>query len=165
LAPEKLAAEIQPTEVENLSILCSGPRPSNPAELLTSPRLQQVLDWVGERFDHVIIDSPPVLAVTDACILGRAADAVLLVLKADKSDRDNAVRARDTLVSMGCTVLGVAMNDIHSKDAYGYYYYGYGRHKYRRTNYAAYGGTAEDHEAAGPDAAAPEEGDSSRTAA
>ncbi|MBI3462553.1 MAG: polysaccharide biosynthesis tyrosine autokinase, partial [Planctomycetes bacterium] len=141
--PEDIEAEIQQTEVEHLSILCAGPHPPNPAELLTSPRFRTVLEWTDGQFDLVIIDSPPVLAVTDASILGRGADALLLVLKPDKNDRRGAVRARDTLLSMGCTVLGLAINDISPKQTYGYHYYGYGRYGYQNKKYGAYGVPAE----------------------
>jgi Mrp family chromosome partitioning ATPase len=77
--------------------------------------------------------------VTDASILGRAGDAVLLVLKPDKNDRHSAVRARDTLLSMGCRIVGMAVNDVHPSHTYGYYYYGYGRYGYGYKKYGGYG--------------------------
>ena len=84
LVGESPAIELlQETEVPNLRVLTSGPIPPNPAELLGSSRMGQALETLKEAADYVIIDSPPTIAVTDACVLSQRADGVILVLDAD----------------------------------------------------------------------------------
>ena len=77
-----LAAYLQPTEIENLRVLTSGPIPPNPSELLGSHRMAHVIEQLSQLADLVIFDTPPVLVVTDASVLGRQVDGVLLVADA-----------------------------------------------------------------------------------
>jgi capsular exopolysaccharide synthesis family protein len=129
-----LEEAIQETVVPNLSVLPCGPIPANPSEILNSQAFADVLDHLVEAYDHVIIDSPPVLPVTDARILAAGADATILAVRAEKSTRKGSVYARDTLASVGARLLGVVVNDVpRRKGIYGYYYsdsylyqYGYG---------------------------------------
>ena len=89
------------TPVENLSVITCGPRPANPADLLTSPRFEQLLEVLREKFDFVLVDSPPLLAVTDPAIVAPLVDGVLLVLRLTKHARSGIRRSRAILDSLG----------------------------------------------------------------
>lgn len=112
-------------EVPNLDVLVSGPMPPFPTEMLSSETMRQLLDHAGDVYTHVIIDSPPVLSVTDAVILARDADAVVLVIRHGKSSKHIVRRARDLLLRSGAPVTGILLNavDVSSSDYYGYYGY------------------------------------------
>jgi succinoglycan biosynthesis transport protein ExoP len=112
-------------EVPNLDVLVSGPMPPFPTELLSSDTMRQLLDTARETYTHVVIDSPPVLSVTDAVILTREADAVVLVIRQGKSSKHIVRRARDLLARSGAPIRGILLNavDISSPDYYGYYGY------------------------------------------
>jgi capsular exopolysaccharide synthesis family protein len=125
---------IRPTIVPNLSLLPCGPRPANPAELLTSPRFQELLGEIRTRFDFVLIDTPPVLLVSDPCVVAPRVDGVILVIRLNKNNRPTAERAAEVLGGLGANILGVMVNDSDSGSPYGYGYnkYGYGyRYNYR----------------------------------
>ena len=94
------------TEVPNLWVMTSGGRPSNPAELLTTARFKDFLDVVRERYDLVILDTPPVLAVTDSCAVAPRVDAVIMVIRLAKNARDTAVHAVETLNCAGHQDIG-----------------------------------------------------------
>jgi polysaccharide biosynthesis transport protein len=109
----------------NLFVIPAGPPPPHPAELLGSSVMQEFIDrWRGE-YDHIIIDTPPVLSVTDAVLLSVWADAVVLVIRSAKTTKDALRRSSDILAQVNARVMGVVVNaiDLHSPDAY-YYYYG-----------------------------------------
>jgi succinoglycan biosynthesis transport protein ExoP len=131
---------VQETEVENLSILSCGPRPNNPSELLSSKRFAELLELLREQYDLVIVDTPPVLAVTDPLNVVARVDGVLLVLRLTKSARTMGHRALEALDGMGANVLGIVINGVGSeKKGYGYGYscgkYGYG---YGKSGYGGY---------------------------
>ncbi len=110
----------------NVTILPSGPLPPNPSELLGSARMQEILDSLRERFDVVLMDSPPALVVTDASVLGMLADGLLLVARAGKT-RMGELRATVTeLAQTGRPIAGVMLNRVRARDT-GYYYHQYGR--------------------------------------
>jgi capsular exopolysaccharide synthesis family protein len=115
---------VQPTQIENLQILSAGPPTRNPSELLTSTQFEEVLGRLRERFEFVIIDSPPMLAVTDATAVAPRVDGTLLVLRLDKRSRTTARRAGELLDSVGAHVLGVIVNGVGSSRAGSYYGYG-----------------------------------------
>jgi capsular exopolysaccharide synthesis family protein len=124
---------IQQTQVPGLSVLPSGPLPANPAELLTSARFQELLGWLGEQFDYVLLDSPPLLAVTDPSVVAPRVDGVILALRQAKRSRVEAERAKEILATLGGNVLGVVVNAVsatQSSYGYGYYYYGTGKSGY-----------------------------------
>jgi capsular exopolysaccharide synthesis family protein len=133
----QLQEVIQPTAVAGLDVLPCGPIPANPSEILNSQTFADVLDDLKKRYDHILLDSPPVMPVTDARILAACCDATVLSLRAEKTTRKGALYARDTLHSVGSQILGVVVNDVpRRKSIYGYYYsdtelymYGYGRRK------------------------------------
>jgi capsular exopolysaccharide synthesis family protein len=121
----KLEEAIQPSGVmPELSVLAGGPTPSNPAELLSSDRMPLLLQDCMRWFNHVIIDSPPVLSVTDAAIISELVDGVILVVEGDRTAKGALLRARKILSISGARILGVALNkfDLRDQD-----YYGYGR--------------------------------------
>jgi capsular exopolysaccharide synthesis family protein len=105
---------LQDTALENLKILPTGGRPHNPAELLSTQRMQSLLRSVQEAFDIVIIDAPITLAIPDVVILSSAMDAVLLVHCPLKSDRDAVLDAKKTLDRAGAHLLGMIFNNIKS---------------------------------------------------
>ncbi|MDX1614269.1 MAG: polysaccharide biosynthesis tyrosine autokinase [Candidatus Promineifilaceae bacterium] len=120
-----LQRAIQPTETDGLSVLTSGPNPPNPSELLGSAKMEMVLNTLGENYDFVLIDSPPVLAVTDAVVLSRRADAVLLVADAGATRKGPLKQAVDQLRAGNAHLAGVVLNRLtaRSDGYYTYYYY------------------------------------------
>jgi capsular exopolysaccharide synthesis family protein len=112
-------------ELPNLDILPSGPVPPFPTELLSSDAMRELLAKLGKLYTYVVIDSPPILSVTDAAILGRMVDAVVLVVRHGKSSKNVMRRARDLLVRSGAPVAGLVLNavDVNSPEYYGYYGY------------------------------------------
>jgi len=127
---------LHPAQVEGLRVLPSGELPPNPAELLGSQRMQELLAELAQQADVVLIDSPPVLPVADATALAQAVDGVLLVLEAGKTRREAARRAGENLRQVGANLVGVVLNRVPTHRG-GYYsyreYYGdeSGRRKHR----------------------------------
>ena len=114
------------TQVDGLDLLPCGTIPPNPAELLNSDAFRQLVATLGEHYDKVIVDSPPVLAVTDASIIGTCVDGALLVLRSGKNARSAASKAKEQLLSVGTRLLGVALNDVDlARNGYGSYHYQY----------------------------------------
>lgn len=103
---------LQQTAVPNLWILPSGPLPPNPAELLASARMDEILARLDQRADVILLDSPPVVAVTDAAVLCSKVDGVLLVVGAGKVKRDVARKAKAQLEAVRANVLGLVVNDV-----------------------------------------------------
>jgi non-specific protein-tyrosine kinase len=113
---------LQETQVENLQVLTSGPVPPNPAEILASQRMGELLALLRSKAEYVLIDTPPIIAVTDAAVLAPKVDGVLLVINAGKTKRDLAVKARDMLRQVNANILGVVLNNAQvDKSAYAYY--------------------------------------------
>ena len=112
-------------EVPNLDILASGPVPPFPTEMLSSAAMTSLLERCGTLYTHVVIDSPPILSVTDGVILARQADAVVLVVRHGKSSKHIVRRARDLLLRSGAPITGLVLNavDLNSPEYYGYYGY------------------------------------------
>ena len=117
---------VEQTEVEGLSVLPVGLRRPNPAELLSSKAFVELLAWADSQYDRVIVDCPPVLAVSDAQIIGQLVDGAVLVVRPEKNHRRSVIRAVESFHSTGVRVLGVVANGL-SNDSGGYGYgYGYG---------------------------------------
>ncbi|HXB61445.1 MAG TPA: polysaccharide biosynthesis tyrosine autokinase [Acidobacteriaceae bacterium] len=112
-------------EIPNLDILPSGPVPPFPTEMLGSEVMVQLLHHCAGIYSHIVIDSPPILSVTDGVILARHADAVVLVVRHGKSSKHVVRRARDLLARAGAPVTGIVLNavDLSSPEYYGYYGY------------------------------------------
>jgi capsular exopolysaccharide synthesis family protein len=119
-----VSEHLQATEVENLWLLASGPLPPNPAELLGSERMRTIIEELRGRVDMVLFDSPPLLAVTDAVILGTRVGGVLLVNDAGRTRRGDARQGVEKFRRVQANVLGVVLNRLSpSRDAYYDRYY------------------------------------------
>jgi succinoglycan biosynthesis transport protein ExoP len=129
-----LRSAIEQTEVagsggerRSLSVLASGPIPPNPTDLIESDRMRQVLKAVSDKYDLVVIDTPPTSVVSDAIPLVKNVDGVLVVARLGKTTRDASVHLRDQLNNLGAYVLGVVVNSVTRGSMSGYAYgYGYG---------------------------------------
>ncbi|WP_412095993.1 CpsD/CapB family tyrosine-protein kinase [Bacillus sp. PS06] len=118
-----LGQAVRETEQENLYVLTSGPIPPNPAELLGSKMMTHLLEEIGQLFDMVIIDTPPVLAVTDALVLGNKCDGVVLVTSSGKTINEAAVKSKELLDNAQAKIVGVVLNNKKIENTQ-YYYYG-----------------------------------------
>jgi exopolysaccharide transport family protein len=109
----------------NLFIMPAGTPPPNPAELLASSNMRDLLEELREQFDHIVIDTPPTLSVTDAVVLSPRADATILVIRSGQTTKQALRRARDILMQVNAHVAGVLLNavDLTSPDYYYYYEY------------------------------------------
>ncbi|MED4013696.1 CpsD/CapB family tyrosine-protein kinase [Priestia aryabhattai] len=119
-----LGQAVQSTEVPNLYVLTSGPIPPNPAELLASKQMGEILGEMNEQFDMVIFDTPPVLAVADAQILANQVDASILIVSSSKTEKDAALKAKDLLAQAKSKLLGAVLNNRKIEKGNYYYYYG-----------------------------------------
>jgi polysaccharide biosynthesis transport protein len=122
----ELSAATYPTGVPGLSLMPCGKAPQNPAELLTLPRFRELLDHVRDRYDFIIVDTSPLLAVTDPSIVTRYVDGVLLIIRLSKHVKPRAARAKEILTALGATLLGVVVNGADRHATMGYAYDGYG---------------------------------------
>ncbi|PKM98969.1 MAG: hypothetical protein CVU79_00175 [Elusimicrobia bacterium HGW-Elusimicrobia-3] len=120
---------IQPTDVENLSILTCGPRPPNPAELLNTPRLSAFLAWAGEYYDRVIIDCPPMFPISDALLWGKYINSVVYVTSFGKTRVPIIKNGAKRLQTAGLKILGSVVN-MSKFGGLSYSYYGYYQYKY-----------------------------------
>lgn len=116
---------IKETMIPGLKVLTGGPIPPNPAELVGSQRMKALIEEVSEQFDVVLIDTPPIIAVTDAAILAQEVDGVILVLASGEVNKEFAQRAKEQLEIVGAKILGAVINkaDIKTSEYYYYYYY------------------------------------------
>jgi protein-tyrosine kinase len=131
-----LDAIIQKTSVPNLSIIASGPTPPNPAELVGSRRMRELLDVASERFDMILLDSPPVLAVSDAGALVPMVDGVLLVVGSGLAARLALRRAKEAILAVQGRIVGAVLNRFDA-GAQGYsrrYYDRYENYYTKRSN-------------------------------
>jgi polysaccharide biosynthesis transport protein len=122
-------------EIPQLDVLVSGPVPPFPTEMLGSDTMHQLMEQCKGIYTHIVMDSPPLLSVTDSVVLARDADAVVMIVRHGKSSKHAMRRARDLLLRSGAPVTGIVLNavDLNSPEYYAYYgYYGY-------TGYAAAG--------------------------
>jgi polysaccharide biosynthesis transport protein len=127
LGEATLEEALQPVAgLENLTVLASGQIPPNPSELLSGARASDLLARLGEQNDIVLIDSPPVLPVTDAAVLASRVDSVVLVTSAGISTRSQVARALEILSRVEAAVSGVVLNRASESDSGTYYHYAYG---------------------------------------
>lgn len=144
--------------VANLSILPGGKRPANPAEILSSERFRNMVDMLRDKFDVVVIDTPPLLAVSDPGAVAGIVDGVLMTMRLRRNVKPLAIRAKSILESVGANLLGVVINGVSSEAGYGYNYdyndyryaykygsnyrsgygyrYGYGNYRYGYSGYS-----------------------------
>lgn len=116
---------VKGTAVNGLQVLTGGPVPPNPAELLGSKRMKRLMEEASRQFDMILIDTPPVIAVTDAAVIAQDVDGVILVLASGEVNKDYAQRAKEQLDKVGAKILGAVLNkaDMQTSDYYYYYYY------------------------------------------
>lgn len=118
-----LEETINPNVLPGLDLLTSGPVPPNPAELLGSLAMEDLLIKLSEMYDLVLLDTPPVLAVADSQILGNLVDGSLLVVNSKMTHRDKVIDAKNQLDKSSSKTLGIVLNDLDKKDDGDYYYY------------------------------------------
>ena len=125
---------IRKTRIPNLNLITCGKIPANPSEHLSSKRMQRLLTFLGEKYDRIIMDSPPVLAVTDSIVLSRLVEGIILVVGAGTSSRNGVARAVELLKEVNARIVGAMLNNLNvEKERYyysRYYYYNYGKYGY-----------------------------------
>lgn len=112
------------TAVPNLEVLPSGPLPPSPSELLASKAMEEFIKELEETYDYILLDAPPVNAVTDPQILSKLTDGVIFVVRSGKTESESAISAVDKLKKVEANILGAILNDNDTKDTRYYYYYG-----------------------------------------
>ena len=125
---------IQYDEDSKLHLMCSGPVPPNPAELIGSEQMSRLMKYLQEEFTHVIVDSPPIASFTDGVLIASMVNGVILVVHSGKSSRQVVKRSRQLLQDIGAKVFGVVLNNVNLKSQDNYYYYQsyYYRDQYRQ---------------------------------
>jgi succinoglycan biosynthesis transport protein ExoP len=118
-------ATVRSSALPSLYILPAGTPPPNPAELLASSQMVDMLAELREQYDHIIVDTPPTLSVTDAVVLSTRADAVVLVIRSGQTTKPALRRARDILAQVNARVAGVLLNAVNLDSPDYYYYYEY----------------------------------------
>ena len=133
---DNLSEFIHTTEVPNLDVICCGAVPPNPSELVGSNRMVRFLEEAARRYDRVILDCPPVSAVSDPLIVGAMADGMVFVTKFNKIRREHAQRSVQRIQDAGIHLVGLVLNDIdfEGKDSY-YYSYHYYQNRYYSSHY------------------------------
>ncbi len=122
-----LAESVSPTEYDGLSVLLSGIKPPNPAELVSSHRMEALIGEAAEGADYVLVDAPPILAISDAVAISPMVDGVLLVANYGLADRDSSRHCVSLLRKVKAEVLGLVINNVTPTERYGYYHYYYYR--------------------------------------
>jgi capsular exopolysaccharide synthesis family protein len=108
-------------------VLPCGTLPPNPSEILDSQKMRDLLERLKKEYDLIILDSPPLIAITDSLVLSKEVDGVCLVIKSGRTHRDMAMKAKRLLESARARIIGAILNDVNLKKVYGYYqdYYSY----------------------------------------
>ncbi|MFH1862115.1 MAG: polysaccharide biosynthesis tyrosine autokinase [bacterium] len=121
---------IKPSGIDNLDVITAGDIPPNPSELLSSGAMRKVLSVLAQRYDLILMDSPPLIAVTDAAVLSTKADGMLLVVSSGYVTRKEVTRAIQLLNNVKANLIGVLLNGLDIKRIYGSYYYYYHYYQY-----------------------------------
>ena len=129
--------------LSNLFILPAGTPPPNPAELLASSNMRDLLNDLRDKYDHIVIDTPPTLSVTDAVVLSQRVDAIILVIRSSQTTKQALRRARDILMQVNARITGVLLNAVDLTSPDYYYYYEY-QGKYHDSYYREDGDPAQD---------------------
>jgi len=133
MKPELIETAILRTEIQGLDVILSGDIPPNPSELLGSQRMQTLLERLRETYDFIILDTPPVNMVTDAVVLAPRSEGVLLVVRANHSERGSVLYATDQLKYAKAKILGFVLNGVDMGNTQ------FGMKKYHYRNYYRYG--------------------------
>jgi capsular exopolysaccharide synthesis family protein len=122
-----IADVVKQATVENLQILPSGVKPPNPAELVGSGKMRAFVESLKQYYDYIILDTPPVVIVTDAQLVSQYADGSLLVIAAGEVEREASMKAKELLTKVNAKILGVVLNKVdgNSNGRYKYYYHYY----------------------------------------
>ncbi|MCP5456189.1 MAG: polysaccharide biosynthesis tyrosine autokinase [Thermotogae bacterium] len=112
-------------ELENFDVIPVGPVPPNPTALLTSPKFEQLINQLKEKYDKIVIDLPPILAAADALIASKQADGLVLVVRANQTKKPSLKIAVDNINTSGTKLIGTVVNDINERTSNYYYYYYY----------------------------------------
>ena len=131
----ELADAVQTTSVDSFFVLPCGSRPKDPAELLSRPEYEHLLEVLREKYDYVIIDTPPILAVTDPTSIAPRVDGVLLAMRLSRHTRDLGRRTLEQLRDVGATISGIVINGVEESDGYGYGTYRYSDYQYYYKSY------------------------------
>jgi capsular exopolysaccharide synthesis family protein len=118
-------ATLRSPVLPNLYVLPAGTPPPNPAELMASVQMNDMLTELRDQYDHIVVDTPPTLSVTDAVVLSTRADAVVLVIRSAQTTKPALRRARDILAQVNARVSGVLLNAVNLDSPDYYYYYEY----------------------------------------
>jgi len=126
----EIESVIKKSTVKNLDIITSGIIPPNPSELLASTRMDEAIEILKEKYDYILFDSPPVLAVTDSMVMANKVDLLILVVRVDQADKNVVKRAKELLENIKIDIAGVVINGIqphryYNSYEYNYYYYYY----------------------------------------
>jgi len=115
---------IHETDQPNLYVLSSGTRPPNPVELLGSTKMKNLIEEFKKTYDFIVLDTPPIIMVTDAQILAQYTDGCLLVISSGEADRELVIKAKSLLEKVNAKILGTVLNKVDAKRK-GYYHYQY----------------------------------------
>ena len=119
------------TEIDNLSMITCGYVPPNPSEILASEKMEKLMEELRQEFEIILIDSPPLLAVTDSFILTKFADQFILVVRSGKTEKGGLDRSLEQMKYVGADLSGIVMNDVSKSSSYGKgYYYNYYQYYY-----------------------------------
>jgi capsular exopolysaccharide synthesis family protein len=132
LAEDEVLDIVQYDESAKLHLLPSGPVPPNPAELIGSEQMSNLLKTMQKNFTHVVVDSPPIASFTDGVLIASMVDGVILVVHSGKSSRQVVRRSRQLLQDIGAKIFGVVLNNVNLRSQDNYYYY---QSYYHRSNY------------------------------
>lgn len=133
IKPELLRKAVQDSGIPNLDVIFAGDVPPNPSELLGSSRMKKLIDNLRENYDYIILDTPPVNMVTDACVLVPESSGVLFVVRSGVSERGATIHAVEQLEYSKAKILGFVLNEVKPENDY----YGYRKYsQYRRYGYS-----------------------------
>ncbi|CAI3297027.1 CpsD/CapB family tyrosine-protein kinase [Enterococcus cecorum] len=120
---QSASSVIQPSGVDNLSVMTAGPTPPNPAELLNSHRMNVVIEELYQMFDLIVFDLPPVMTVADGLIMAFKTDGTVVVIREGVTRKDSIIEAKNRLIQAKARILGVIYNGVEQMNESSYYYY------------------------------------------
>ncbi|MCJ0534383.1 CpsD/CapB family tyrosine-protein kinase [Enterococcus cecorum] len=120
---QSASSVIQPSGVDNLSVMTAGPTPPNPAELLNSHRMNVVIEELYQMFDLIVFDLPPVMIVADSLIMASKTDGTVVVIREGVTRKDSIIEAKNRLIQAKARILGVIYNGVEQMNESSYYYY------------------------------------------
>ncbi len=141
----KIEKVIKKSNVENLDIITSGIIPPNPSELLASKRMDEAIESLKEKYDYILFDSPPVIAVTDSMVMANKVDLLILAIRVDQADKNVVKRTKELLENIKVDIAGVVINGIQPHRYYNsyeynyYYYYYYGKSEEKKSKNKFFG--------------------------